>query len=139
MATIKYRKSNGETVTVNQYKVNNILLVDELGNDPSVAISQRAASEGINQVSEKVDQLESNVSTLVQPQIEDLQGKIQAETQRATAAEAKLKPLAGEGISIVDSASGQTINVKVDETLLSVEDGNLTLADNIIFNCGTYD
>lgn len=76
MATIKYQTADGQTVTVNQYKVNNILLADELGNDPTVAISQKAATSAINEVEGKVDNLNERIDNVYTKS--EVDGKISA-------------------------------------------------------------
>lgn len=58
MAVIKYTNSNGETITVNQYKVNNVIVSNEKGTSETAVMSQKAVSDELNTLDNKIENID---------------------------------------------------------------------------------
>lgn len=65
MAHLTYKGKDGQTKTINNYKVNNIILKNETGDDPTSAISQKATTDAINDVEGKVEQVKTDLESKV--------------------------------------------------------------------------
>ena len=58
MAILKYTNSNGEIITVNQYKVNNVIVSQEKGNSETDVMSQKAVTDELNILDNKIENID---------------------------------------------------------------------------------
>lgn len=64
MAILKYTTSDGQTVKINSYKVNNLVPQQEKGDNPNAVMSQKAVTDEVNEIGLQIDEVTGQITTI---------------------------------------------------------------------------